>query len=325
MTTAPLDLDALVDPAYREALAANPGHSIDLSDGIQAAVDRWRATSMQFEPAPPRPGIAVEDHFVPGPDGAPDVMVRVYQPEGLPKPAAAVYNIHGGGMIGGDVPFGDADCMAYAANLGVIVASVEYRLAPEHPFPAPIEDCYAGLLWLWRHSDALGVDRGRIATRGGSAGGGLAAGLALLARDRGEVEICYQVLVFPMLDDRNITLSSHQITDLRVWSRAHNELGWNAYLEGRAGADDISPYAAPARATDLAGLPPAYISVGTLDLFLDEDVDYSQALAHAGVPVELHVYPGAYHGAHGTVPGAPLSRRWRRDEYQAVERALGGE
>ena len=324
MAAGTLDIDALVDPAYRDALAAMPARTVDSTD-VHGAVAAFRGTGMPAVAAPPRAGITFEDHFAPGPEGGPDVLVRVYQPTGLPKPAAAVYNVHGGGMIAGDVPGSDADCMAYAANLGVVVASVEYRLAPEHPYPAPLEDCYAGLLWLWQQADEFGIDRDRIAIRGGSAGGGLAAGLALLTRDRGEVSICYQALVFPMIDDRNVTPSSHAITDPRVWNRALNELGWNAYLDGRAGADDISPYAAPARAANLDGLPPAYISVGTLDLFLDEDIAYAQALAHAGVPVELHVYPGAFHGAHGMIPGAPLSRRWRRDEYAAMERALGGE
>ena len=188
MPATAIDIDALVHPDYSAGLSAMPARSVDLGD-VRGSAIAFREGGMAAEPAPPREGISIEDHYAPGTDGAPDVLVRVYQPSGLPKPAAAIYNIHGGGMIAGDVAGSDADCMAYAANLGVVVASVEYRLAPEHPYPAPIEDCYAGLRWLWDHSDELGVDRGRVAIRGGSAGGGLAAGLALLARDRGEVEI----------------------------------------------------------------------------------------------------------------------------------------
>ncbi|MDA1004550.1 MAG: alpha/beta hydrolase fold domain-containing protein, partial [Chloroflexi bacterium] len=149
-------------------------------------------------------------------------------------------------------------------------------------------------------------------------------GLALLARDRGEVAVCYQHLVYPMLDDRSETRSSHAIVDTRVWCRDTNTVGWNAYLGGRAGEPGVEPYAAPARATDLAGLPPAYICVGTLDLFVDEDITYAQRLLAAGVPAELHVYPGAYHGSANTVPDSAISRRWRADEMAALARALGG-
>lgn len=326
MTTASIDLESRVDPAYRDALAAMPARDVDFADvaGTVAAVREAGERRAALAPAPDRTGVTVEDHYAPGRDGAPDVLVRVYRPDGLPQPAPAVYNIHGGGMIGGSVPASDPDCIAYAKNLQALVASVEYRLAPEHPYPAPMEDCYAGLHWLWQHTGELGVDPDRIAIRGGSAGGGLAAGLALLARDRGEVRICFQNLIFPMLDDRNVTPSSYAITDGRVWNRDLNQLGWNAYLAGAAGTDDVSPYAAPARATDLSGLPPAYISVGTLDLFLDEDVEYARGLWEAGVPVELHIYPGAFHGAHAFIPDAPLSRRWRKDEYAAMAAALEG-
>jgi len=225
-------------------------------------------------------------------------------------------------MVGGTIEMSDAYCATIADQVGALVASVEYRLAPEHPFPAPIEDCYAGLLWLWEQSEVLGIDSRRIAIGGGSAGGGLAAGLALLARDRGVVAMCYQHLVYPMLDGRNLTRSSHAITDERVWNRASNLVGWNAYLDGHAGANEVSAYAAPARATDLRGLPAAYICVGTADLFMDEDMAYAQALRDAGVPVELHVYPGAYHGSQNATPGAALSRRWAEDERKVLERAL---
>ncbi len=227
-------------------------------------------------------------------------------------------------MVLGKVEHDDDLCMARAERLRAVVASVEYRLAPEHPFPAPVEDCYAGLKWFAGQADGFGVDRGRIAIGGASAGGGLAAGLALLARDREEVAVAFQFLVYPMLDDRNHTPSSHEITDERLWNREANHLGWNAYLAGRAGEADVSPYAAPARAEDLAGLPPAYINVGDLDLFLDEDIDYAQRLLQAGVPTELHVYPGAFHGSNMFVSRSPLSRRWRDDEWAALERAFAG-
>jgi acetyl esterase/lipase len=203
-----------------------------------------------------------------------------------------------------------------------VVASVEYRLAPEHPFPAPVEDCYAALKWLAAHSSELGVNKSRIAIGGASAGGGLAAGLALLTRDRAEVEVAFQLLIYPMIDDRNITSASETIPDTFVWTRENNLMGWRAYLGREPGGADVSPYAAAARATDLRGLPPAYIPVGDLDLFLDENITYAQRLLAAGVPTELHVYPGAFHGFNGFVPGAAVSRRFNADRDHALKRML---
>jgi acetyl esterase/lipase len=323
MTTTPtLDLNLQLDAEHRAVLDGMPMR-MDLSD-IQAARED-RAARMAAMPAPVMPdNVALEDHMAPGPEGAPDVMVRTYRPAGLPTNAPAFYWIHGGGMVLGNVETSDPYCANIADKLNILVGSVEYRLAPEHPFPAPMEDCYAGLKWFADSAGQLGIDRGRIAIGGGSAGGGLAAGLALLARDRGEVDVCFQLLVYPMIDDRNTTRSAEAITDERVWNRDANLHGWDAYLAGAAGGDDVSPYAAPARATDLAGLPPAYINVGVLDLFVDEDVTYAQRLMAAGVPTELHVYPGAFHGSPGLVPNSALSQRWAADELAALHRALNG-
>lgn len=320
MTATALDLDALLDEEHRAVLDAMPMR-MDLADveAARAGMAERRAAL----PVPPLPeGVTIEDRLAPGPEGAPDVMVRLYRPASLPADAPALYWIHGGGMVLGNVEMNDPYCANVAGRLNVLVASVEYRLAPEHPFPAPLEDCYAGLRWLASGAAVLGVDAGRIAIGGGSAGGGLAAGLALLARDRGEVAVRFQLLVYPMLDDRNATRSSHAITDERVWNRAANLQGWNAYLAGDAGGEGVSPYAAPARAEDLAGLPPAYVNVGALDLFVDEDVDYARRLMAAGVPTELHVYPGAFHGSPGLVPDSALSKRWAADELAALDRAL---
>ncbi len=321
MTTTPtLDLNLQLDEEHRAVLDGMPMR-MDLSDIEAARADR--AARMAALPPPVMPdNVVLEDHMAPGPEGAPDVMVRTYRPAGLPTNAPAFYWIHGGGMVLGNVETSDPYCANIADKLNVLVGSVEYRLAPEHPFPAPMEDCYAGLKWFADSADQLGIDRGRIAIGGGSAGGGLAAGLALLARDRGEVDVCFQLLVYPMIDDRNTTRSAEAITDERVWNRDANLHGWDAYLAGNAGGDDVSPYAAPARATDLAGLPPAYINVGVLDLFVDEDITYAQRLMAAGVPTELHVYPGAFHGSPGLVPNSALSQRWAADELAALDRAL---
>jgi acetyl esterase/lipase len=197
------------------------------------------------------------------------------------------------------------------------------RRAPEHPFPAPMDDCYAGLAWTYRQAAELGVDPERIAIGGASSGGGSAAGLALLARDLGEVPVCFQLLIYPMLDDRNVTPASVTLTDPRVWNRASNLIGWRAYVGDAAGTDRVSPYAAPARATNLAGLPPAYLAVGDLDLFIDEDIEYAQRLQQAGVPTELHVYPGGSHAFESYAPATALARRFVRDRDEALRRALG--
>jgi acetyl esterase/lipase len=195
--------------------------------------------------------------------------------------------------------------------LGIVGVSVEYRLAPEHPYPAPLDDCYAALAWTFEHADELGIDRERIGIGGISAGGGLAAALALLARDRGELSPSFQLLDCPMIDDRQST-SSMQLDGLYVWSRESNEFGWRSYLGDLYGSPDLPPYAAAARATDLTGLPPAFVSVGAIDGFRDEDIDYATRLNQAGVPCELHVYPGLPHG-YGLVPEAAMVRRARQD------------
>ena len=322
---APSFVDQL-DAEHLAALEAAVPRELDVTDiagSVAAMRDRMAERRAQMPVVPFPEGVSIEDRGVPGPDGATEVMVRLYRPAALPLNAPALYWVHGGGMVMGSVDMNDPYCAGIADRLNVLVASVEYRLAPEHPFPAPLEDCYAGLAWLASAAEELGIDPGRIAIGGASAGGGLAAGLALLARDRGEVRPCFQLLVFPMLDDGNVTRSSHAIQDGRLWNRDANLVGWNAYLAGAAGTEAVSPYAAPARAQDLAGLPPAYINVGTLDLFVDEDIAYAQALIASGVPVELHVYPGVFHGSPNLVPTSPVSQRWAADELAALERALG--
>ena len=324
MTTISSDFARRLDAEHLAAFEAMPPGALELAD-ISVARAGMAERRAQMPAAPMPDSVAIEDRHGLGLDGAPDVMVRLYRPASLPTNAPALYWIHGGGMVLGEVEMSDPYCADVADRLNVLVASVEYRLAPEHPFPAPLDDCYAGLAWFASAADELGVDRGRIAIGGGSAGAGLAAGLALMARDRGEVDVCFQLLVYPMLDDRNTTPSSHAITEPRVWNRTSNLAGWDMYLAGQAGTEGVSPYAAPARATDLAGLPPAHIAVGTLDLFVDEDIAYAQAMSAAGVPVELHVYPGAFHGSPGLVPGAALSKRWAADELAALDRALNGE
>ncbi len=275
---------------------------------------------------PPNPNVAQEDRRVPGPAGAPDVLVRIYRPmatAAASAPRPAIYWIHGGGMIVGDIGMDDTTCAALVEKLGCVVVSVEYRLAPEHPHPAPVEDCYAGLAWTAEHAQALGIDRARLAIAGASAGGGLAAATALLARDRGGPRLAYQCLIYPMLDDRNITASSREFSAIPSWSRESNLVGWTALLGEHMGKPGVSPFAAPSRATDLSGLPPALVQVGELEVFRDEDIEYATRLMQAGVATELHVYPGAFHGWDMSAPTSGSAKRMIADRMSALARALG--
>jgi acetyl esterase/lipase len=318
-TPEPVDVHArAADDLHRMVLDMLPPDLFDLDD-IDAARARLDGL-LSAMPAPELPdGLSVDVETIAGLDDDPDLEVRVYRPAGVGQDAPALLWIHGGGLVLLDAASDEANCAQRAVNIGCVVVSVDYRLAPEAPFPAAVRDCYAALSWLADNTAELGVDPARIAIGGASAGGGLAAGLALMARDRGGPDICFQLLVFPMLDHRNVTHSSQVITDGRVWNRAANVAAWGYYLDG---AVEVSPYASPAIATDVAGLPPAYIPVGDLDLFCDEDVAYAQALGRAGVPVELRVYPGAFHASSGLVAEAPLSVRWRADEDEALRRAF---
>jgi acetyl esterase/lipase len=298
------------------------GGGIDLHDVPAARRMMDELAAAQMAKATRAEGIDSEDGRVPGPAGAPEVMVRVYRPRERPVRLPALVWIHGGGYVLGSMARDDLLAAHLSAAAQCVVVSVDYRLAPEHPFPAPVEDCYAALAWLAASSEALGVDPARIAIGGASAGGGLAAGLALLARDRGEVAVRFQLLVYPMIDDRNVAPAGPGAPDTFVWSRENNAMGWRAYLGGAPGGADISPYAAAARAADLAGLPPAYIPVGDVDLFLEENLEYARRLLAAGVPTELHVYPGAFHGFNGFVPGAAISRRFNAERDAVLRRML---
>lgn len=267
---------------------------------------------------PPKENVTREDHTVPGPAGAPDITVRVYRPADAAGTLPGVYFIHGGGMVLGNIEGENAVAEEICEQVGAVVVSVEYRLAPEHPHPAPSEDCYAGLVWMARNAAELGFDPQRLAVYGGSAGGGLTIAVVLLARDRGFPAIRFQMPIYPMIDDANETPSSHEITDIGIWDRAANIEAWQWYLGG--GKPD--KYAAPARAEDLSGLPPAFIDVGTVDLFRDEDIAFAMRLMQAGVPVELHVNPGAYHASEAFAPQTALSQRiWER-RFDALRRAL---
>jgi triacylglycerol lipase len=257
---------------------------------------------------PPVEGVERTDHVVPG---DPDISVRVSRPTGTTGPLPCVYSMHGGGYVMGSPAMDDQVFGELIPALGFVGVSVDYRLAPETPYPGPLEDCYRGLTWTVEHADELGIDLTRLGVMGISAGGGLAAALALLARDRGEISLAFQLLDCPMLDDRQITPSS-QVDGVPVWSRESNTFGWTSYLGDLYGTDDVPYTAAPARAVDLSGLPPAFVSVGAVDGFRDEDVDYATRLNQAGVPTELHVYPGGCH-AFQIAADAPITKQWRHN------------
>jgi len=238
-------------------------------------------------------------------------------------PRSTLLWMHGGGYIMGSPEQEDLMVKHMVSAIGCVAVSVDYRLAPETRHPGPVEDCYAALKWLHTHASELGVDPTRIAIAGSSAGGGLAAALGLLARDRGEIPLAFQLLIAPMLDDRTCTLAEpHPYTGEFIWTRENNRFGWTSLLGQEPGLADVSPYAAAARAEHLEGLPPTFINVGALDLFLEEDLEYARRLTRAGVPTEFHIYPGAYHGFR-MVADAQVTQTAARDQLAALKRALG--
>lgn len=252
---------------------------------------------------------------VPGPVGP--MALSVLTPhEHVPR-SAAVFWIHGGGMVAG-TRFSAVEALESAVGIGALVVSIEYRLAPEHPAPAAVDDCYAGLLWFSEHAAELGVDRTQIVLAGGSAGGGLAAATALRVRDQGGPCLAGLMLCCPMLDDRMTSVAANQFGDEIVWTRTANEFGWRSLLGDRAGTDEVSIYDAPGRATDLSDLPPTFIDVGSADLFRDEDVAFASNIWASGGDCELHVWPGGYHGFELLAPTAKLSL----DTYEARRRWL---
>jgi len=263
----------------------------------------------------PPEGVEVSDYQVAAADGT-ELLARWYRPPSAASGAAVLY-LHGGGMIVGSVAAFDGPVSRYVASTGVSMLSLEYRLAPEHPHPTPVEDVYAGLVWLADHADELGVDPNRIAVMGDSAGGGLSAAVAIVARDRGGPVLAQQILIYPMLDDRNTAPDPH-IAPFAAWSYDDNVTGWTALLGDRIGGPQVDPSAAPSRLTDATGLPPAYIEVGQLDIFRDEDVRYALTLSQAGVPVELHVHPGVPHEYDAIAFNSDVARRAKGDRERIL-------
>jgi acetyl esterase/lipase len=310
----------VIDPELAVVLDLLP--AIDISDAVAA---RAAFASMLEGVVVDIPGIetlSIEDRLIPGWEGDPEVGVRIYRPLVAAALVPGILYVHGGGFIIGSVETEHAGAASIAIETGAVVVSVEYRLAPEHPFPAPLHDCYSALVFLAAEAGALGVDVDRLVVSGGSAGGGLAAGTALFARDHGGPALCFQMLNIPELDDRLETSSMRSFTDTPMWNRPLAEKSWAAYLGHGYDRADVSPYAAPARAEDLSGLPPAYISTAEMDPLRDEGILYALRLLQAGVSVELHHFPGTFHGS-ALVATAAVSKRARAETVVVLRRALG--
>ena len=306
----PANFDERVHPELKENFLKIPKVIKPFEEEKIPLTRKGVTTMFSLRTKYPDDNLKVSTRKIPGPEGAPEVEIKIYKPKEADTNTKlpGLLWIHGGGYL-----FGNLDsasywpvCLADQAKCVSIV--VDYRLAPEHPYPAGLEDCYATLVWIVKAAEELGIDVDRIAVGGESAGGGLTAALTLLARDRKGPKILFQMPLYPMIDDRSITSSSYEITDERTWNRATNTTAWPMYLKNLQGKE-IPIYAAPARAKDLSNLPPAFTFIGDLDVFRDETIDYAQRLLQAGVPVEFHVYPGCTHSFEVAYTGTELAKR----------------
>lgn len=260
--------------------------------------------------------------FIPGEGEDHRIRLCIYRPSDLTGPAPVLLWIHGGGYVIGRAEMNAAYVAGLVQKVGLVVISVDYRLAPAYSFPTPLNDCYQALKWISDNAQALGVDPDRIAIGGESAGGGLAASLAQLACDRGEVRPVFQLLVYPMLDDRSALREDLPEAEMVTWTPGSNRYGWECYLGRPCGSDDPPPYAVPIRRADLSGLPPAWIGVGTLDLFHDEDIAYAEKLRDDGVACELVVVPGAFHGFDQFDDNLPVVQAFRASQFAALSRCF---
>ena len=314
MTGRKIDLEAEIDATHKEILDMFPKDLLKLDDipALRAAI--------KSEPVDFPENVLVEDVMIPGLNNDPDVKVRLYKPIDLAKESPCLLWMHPGGMTIGDANMEDLTSAQRAVDHSCLVASVDYRLAPENPYPSAPDDCYATLLWFANNASELGISSSRIAIGGASAGAGLAASTSLRARDESGPEIVFQLLTYPMLDHRNTNPSSYGVMDdFRVWNRKANLISWEAYL---GDLTDIPTYASPSLEVNLSNLPPTMISVGALDNFVDECIDFAQRLMQAGVRTDLRVYGGAFHGSVGFVSHSPISIEWAKAENDALHRAL---
>jgi triacylglycerol lipase len=311
----------LVDPELRDALEQ------PLLPLAAETLMRRRAQALELAAVVTKPSlsdIAIEEIHVESAFGAEPIRVLTYRPLTSNDPLPVIVHIHGGGFVMGAPEMKDVENRIFASELSCAIYSVDHRLAPESPHPAPVEDIYSVFVWLHANAGRLGLDPARIGIKGESGGGGFAAGAALYARDRQGPKFAFQHLIYPMIDDRTaVRKDLHPYVGEFVWTQANNYFGWRSLLGVEPGSADVSPYAAVARAADVAGLPPTYMSVGGLDLFLEENMVYADRLSRAGVAVEFHLYPGAYHGFY-RVPNARVTRQAEHDTREALRRFLHG-
>jgi acetyl esterase/lipase len=316
----------LLDPELAAVLAAMPkaenGSIMDLTD-IPALRARMTAARAQLPAPAPDPRVAVETIQVPRPDGSTLDVVLFTPADGGPAFPTVVY-FHAGGQVVGSAHDDIVYPSALALSLRSVIAVVDYRLAPETPAPGAAEDGYLAYTYLLAHAQEHRLDADRIGIAGASGGGAIAVATTLMIRDRGAARPCLLSLAYPMLDDRNETPSSHQVTDIGIWDRRENLLAWSAVLGDRAGRPDVHPYCAPARATDLRELPETFIAAAQFDVFRDEDIDFAARLMAAGVPVDLHVYAHAFHGWDLLAPQTALARSFERTWHEFLSRRLHG-
>lgn len=309
-----------IDPEVAHAIYEHPPERyVAIGDDPPLAREMTLASNLEMRAGLPPTDVTIEEITIPGPDC--EILVAIYRPPD-PAPRGGLLWMHGGGYIVG-LARDDARCIEFAEVVGCTVVSVDYRLAPEATYRESVADCFAALNWMVDNSEDLGIDAGRLAIGGGSAGGGLTAGLALYNRDHGGHELAYQLLIYPMIDDTHDTPSGHEDTCPTVWNREVSFKAWKMYLGDEYGTDHVSPYAAASRAKDLGGLPPALVTVGTLDLFRDENIDYARRLMVAGVPTDLLVYEGLFHGVEMLVMDAVVSQRMREGYLSGLRRAIG--
>ena len=315
-----LTMTHAIDPELVDLLDVLPRQPLTLE--TLSAWRQWAHSATSVADETRDAAVSVSTRCVAGAVEGGEISLRLYEPADRGALRGCIYHIHGGGFVMGDCYESEAFHRQLASNLNAVLVSVGYRLAPETRFPGNIQDCYTGLAWVFAHAGELRIDPSRVGVMGESAGGGLAAALTLMVRDRAEYRLAFQHLVYPMLDDRTcVSNDPHPYTGEWVWTRPHNRFGWASILGQEPGRDGVSPYAAPARAASLEGLPPAYIATAALDLFLEEDLEYARRLSRANVPVELHVYPGAFHG-FDLHPTAKVAQAAKDHRVSALSRAL---
>ncbi|MFL0582836.1 alpha/beta hydrolase [Solibacillus silvestris] len=310
-------MEEKVHPELRDLFSVMPSVLIS-----KESLKKMRESTEKILSIQPNEKVETIEKYIPGKEGDPDVRVLIHRPKNQTEVLPGLYYIHGGAFVAGSPEMMATACEHYAVNMQCVVVNVDYRLAPEHPYPAALEDCYAGLQWFVNNAEELKINPDHIVVAGGSAGGGLVAALTLLARDRKGPKIAAQFPLYPMIDDRCESPSNKEIIDNRVWNGISNRNSWDMYLSALAENSEVPIYAAPARAKDYSNLPPTFTFIGDLDPFRDETITYVQNLRQHEVSVEFHLYPGVFHGFEVMVPTASISKEANETFEHALKRAL---